>query len=478
MKKTFIWLSVIYCVSLIAILRANFDYIDDMGRVLTGSKGWSFYSRFVTDFLSTFIHADNYLSDISPLTQIMAALIMALAGAVSVEILADDDCSPFWGAVSMIPLALSPYFLQCFSYKYDSPYMAMSVLFSVAPVLVFIKHTKKYRFCVYTLSALAGTLLVCTTYQAASGIFPMLCIAYALKMWNEKVSISHIVKFVLCSVAGYLLALIVFRLFIVIPVDFYASTDLVSVSSFIPSIFKNLTTYFGVILADFRSLWLLVIAVICVLFIFANIIKTKRSRLAAIFLSLTCLLLMAIVSFGAYLALSKPLFDPRGMYGFGAFIAFLSVSVVCINKPYIKYSRYACAVLGWMFIVFAFTYGNALSQQKDYTEFRISQVVNSLNSLDVMDNGKTKTIEISGTEGYAPAVEHQPSQYRMLRDLVPVLFSEDRSWGYTMLLNNYGLSCLEQHPEKDLAEMDLPVLVDNQLHTIKGDDENILIILK
>lgn len=476
MKKPFIWLCAIYALSISAILRADFNYIDDMGRVLTGSKGWSFYSRFLTDFLSTFVHTDNYLADISPLPQLLAAVIMAAAGVIILHILADKDVSPFWGAVALIPLGLSPYFLQCFSYKYDAPYMALSVLASVFPPLFYGKEKKKAI--IYCLCAVASTIIVCTTYQAASGIFPMLCVAVALKMWNEKEKISDILIFAGLSALGYLIGLLIFRFFIVVPVDFYASTNIFSLKDMIPGILNNLGTYFTVIIKDFRKIWLILILLVCLLFIAANCFITKRSRLSAIFISMISIFLMAVFSFGAYIVLEKPLYDPRGMYGFGAFIALVAVPILnCKNKIVIHSSRVISFVLGWCLIVFAFNYGNALNEQGKYTNDRITQVVASLNALGVHSDSDI-VIEISGTEGYAPAIKNRPSDYRMLQDLVPIAFSEDRSWGYTLLLDHYGFTNFVQDPSLSLKSMDLPVLVDTQLYTIQGEDIYYLITLK
>lgn len=475
MKKPFIWLCGIYTLAISSILRANFNYIDDMGRTLTGSKGWSFYSRFLTEFLSNFVHADSYLADVSPLPQLLAAVIMACAGAVILYLLADEGFSPFWGAVAMIPLGLSPYFLQCFSYKYDAPYMALSVLASVLPPLVYTKSKKGYL--IYSLCATLSTIVVCTTYQAASGIFPMLCVAIAMKLWNNKETISNILIFAGLSVAGFLAGLLIFRLFIVVPVDFYASTDIFSIKEMVPGILGNIGTYFTVIIKDFRKIWLLLILIEVLLYITANCFMTKRSRLSAIFISMISVVLMAVLSFGAYIALSKPLFDPRGMYGFGAFIAFISVPVFCCKKKAVNYTKVVSLVLGWFFIVFAFNYGNALNEQGKYTHDRITQVVASLNTLDIMSDNSQKIIEISGTEGYAPSVENRPSNYRMLRNLVPIAFSEDRSWGYTLLIDHYGFTNLTQDASVSMKDMNLPVLVDTPLHTIQGEGSYILITL-
>ena len=472
-KKIIILLFALYALSISAILRANFNYIDDMGRAFSGYKGWSFYSRFTSDFLSRFIHCSDYLADISPLTQLLAALIMAVSGAIVIHILAPDG-SLFWSCTAMVPFALSPYFLQCFSYKYDSPYMALSVLFSVAPLLIYGKEKKKQL--AYFFSVLAGTLLVCTSYQAASGIFPMLCIALALKMWNENEELKKIAEFILISVAGYLFAMVIFRLFIVVPVDFYASTDIVSLNGIIPALWSNIKTYFTVIIKDFRKIWLILIAIIAVLFVAANAVVSKRGKLASALIALAALAAMAIISYGAYLVLAKPLFDPRGMYGFGVFISVISTAAVASENKIIKIGRIAAAALAWTFIVFSFEYGNALSYQKEYTEFRIDQVVSSINALEL--EGEEINVQLEGDTGLAPAIENIPADGRMLTNLIPIYFGEDESWGYAAFLQYRGLERFYHDSSVDLRELDLPLLADTELHTIRGDENNLLIILK
>lgn len=80
MKRPFFILCVIYVTAISAIIRADFDYYDDMNRIASGSSGWGF-SRHLSNLLSVFIHGDTYLTDISPLTQLLAAIMMAAASA-------------------------------------------------------------------------------------------------------------------------------------------------------------------------------------------------------------------------------------------------------------------------------------------------------------------------------------------------------------------------------------------------------------
>lgn len=79
LAKPFIILAFIYCLGIVSIIRANFNYIDDLGRVSDGYRGWMNWSRYISEGLSVLIHTDSRLMDISPLPQILACLILAFA---------------------------------------------------------------------------------------------------------------------------------------------------------------------------------------------------------------------------------------------------------------------------------------------------------------------------------------------------------------------------------------------------------------
>ena len=76
-KGQFTVLLTIYLVASWAIIRANFSYVDDIGRTYAGYHGWLDWSRWSTEALATLVHAGWHLTDISPLPQIMACVIMA-----------------------------------------------------------------------------------------------------------------------------------------------------------------------------------------------------------------------------------------------------------------------------------------------------------------------------------------------------------------------------------------------------------------
>lgn len=133
--KPVLEISIIYFIALLSLFRANFNYIDDLGRVAQGYRNWINWSRFISQELSVLINTQKILTDISPLTQLIAILIIALAGVIIIYTFTGKKTVQLSMIAAVVPLGLSPWFLECFSYKFDSPYMALSVLASVIPFI-------------------------------------------------------------------------------------------------------------------------------------------------------------------------------------------------------------------------------------------------------------------------------------------------------------------------------------------------------
>lgn len=472
LRKPFLILALIYGLGISAILRANINYVDDMGRVNLGYKGWENFGRYISGFLSNFIHADTYLTDVSPLPQLIAVLFLAVAGIIVLYVITGKKTFRMIELISVVPLGLSPYFLECLSYKYDSPYMALSILGAVFPLLFYNCGHK-----IYTVMSVVGSLIVCMTYQPATGIFPMLVVLMSLKAWNNKEDIREILKKVGTSIVGYCIGLIVFRVFIMNTVDSYVSTSTVGIREFIPKTIKNLLKYFSLVKSDFKIEWLILIALLCIAFIYVLTRDSKQEKRFVVPMNIFMLIVMALLSFGVYPVLADPLYDPRAMYGFGAFIAFVGILVANAKKVYL--AKFACVALSWAFFVFSFTYGNALYEQSKYTDFRISEAVDDLKELEAFNTDEVKTVQIKGSMGQALPIWHMPQDYQILNRLIPVTFENSSwSWAWYQFGNYYGLKNIAYDSSIDLRKYNLPVVEDTMYHTIRGNDKYILIELK
>lgn len=163
------------------------------------------------------------------------------------------------------------------------------------------------------------------------------------------------------------------------------------------------------------------------------------------------------------------------MYGVGAFITFITLFTINCDKVYI--SKFAILLLSWGFFAFAFTYGNALYVQKEYTNFRINAVINDLNTLEQFTSDEVKNVQISGSVGYSSVILHMPQDYQILNRLIPINFKEKWVWGRNSFCYYYGIKNMNCYPTIDLTEQDLPIIKETMYHTIKGNDTNILIEL-
>jgi hypothetical protein len=274
--------------------------------------------------------------------------------------------------------------------------------------------------------------------------------------------------------------MIIFILAIMVPSDNYAkyvSNSLPHINEFVPNFMRNLIKYYNLVFADFKLWWLFVVLLIIVGFICTVVWKSEQKKSLSLIISVTAVICMGLVCFGMYPALELPLFRARAMYGFCVFVTLLGVSVVKDSKKMVV--NIPVIILSWTYFVFAFTYGNALSIQKEYTEFRISQVIEDLNDLDILQNNKEVVVQIDGDIGSSPILEAMPQDYQMLNRLIPSMFNgSGEGYGSFQFFNYYDLKNVVKLNDLDLTTYNLPLIEDHMYHTFYGNDEYLLIELK
>ena len=470
--KAFCLLLLIYVLGASALLRANFYYQDDVSRAVYGYKLWDYFGRFLSTALATFLHAGDFLTDTAPLAQLVALGIMAFSGIILLSVLCDRTRFSLWEIIAVVPLALNPYFLECLSFRFDAVYMAVSVLGGIAPLL----YWKRGGLC-YLFAAMLGTLAICTSYQAATGIFPVLVILLAVQLWNQGGSFRDSARLCLRSAAGYGLGLVYFKLILMRPADAgYVSNAMPGLGQLVPNTLENLGSYYHYVLTDLKSWWLVLLLLIAVLFLAVLVHRSRQRKWLSAVVCALALAAMAMLCFGIYPALAAPLFAPRAMYGFGVLIAALSITV-CRGKRF-SLTKLPTLALTWAFFVFSLTYGNALSVQKNYTEFRTQLVIQNLSHLEILDTDETVTLVLSGSIGQAPALAEYPRDGRILDRLIPETFSGGDDLAQYQFFCYYGLPNVQRGTEEDWPEQELPLLLDTGYHTIYAEENLVLVELK
>lgn len=475
--KPMLYMFLIYLVGALSLILAGVHFADDVARTNYGYAGWNGFSRYATTILAHILHADEYLSNIAPLPQILALLILAVASVLLICVVAGKEVfqKPKWGwyLVAAAPLGLSPYMLECLAYQYDAPYMAISVLFAIVPVL--FRKSKKW---VYGLAILVSVLAICTTYQAAIGILPMVVLFVAMREWNEngKFGVKSGWKFVGFSAVVFVLSLVLFQKVLMKPRDAYVSNSLPEFSQLVPKFFEHLSQYFKLVFSDFKVWWLVLIGIICVGFVVMFVMRSKRKKCAALAVALAGGLAIVALAFVFYAVLDKPLYATRAMYPLGAAIAIFAIYVMN-GKGKMWVFKVPAVVISWCFVVFALTFGNALKEQDNYRNMVMDMVISDINELPVMQDGKAKYVQVSGNVGFAPVILHMPRDYMMLQRLLMPSYSEYVPWMAYKVVQGSGLPLV--YDENNMVmEVDLPVLKETVLYNIYGDEGHILVEFK
>ncbi len=469
-KVSFFSILSVNVVSFIAIIRANYYYTDDLGRTVYGYGMEGSFSRYVSDILSKVFHGNSWLADVSPLPQLIALAIISVSAILLLHILSEtlNKKTTKWSFLALIPVCLSPYFLNCLSYKYDAPYMALSVLVSILPLIFF-----KSNIVFYSVSVFVGILMMNLTYQVSSGIFPMLVMMMALMMWMQKTEYKKIFRFILSSALSYLSALIVFRLVIMasIPEGTYVDAG-ISISKLIP----NVDNYLSMLNTDFTTIWKILFLAIFVIFIAMVINITQQQKILSVLAAFFVGVCSFILSFGVYIVFSNPLTAPRAFYGVGVFVSILCCFIFLVSESVVTKLPVVC--LSWMVIVYCFVFGNALNIQKEYINFRTEQVINDFVDLDLLKADNTLKIRMIGSAGYHRAVKNMFTEYPLLKREIPVLLSNtDWHWGAYQLKEYYGLNM----ESVDIGKLQLNkdnLLKDTYYHSIYKVDDTIVIRLK
>ena len=224
--------------------------------------------------------------------------------------------------------------------------------------------------------------------------------------------------------------------------------------------------------APYMAFSVLAAAAFCV----RTVLDSQRRTLPAIAMTAVALILMGMMCFGLYPALASTVFAPRAMYGFGVLLTVFGMTAAEGKKRVPL--KIPAVVLSWVFFVFSFTYGNALSVQKDYTDFRTRLVISDLQEVEAFRSDAPVTVQLSGSIGKAPVLWNMPQNYQMLNRLIPDTFGGGDDLTQYGFYCYYDLQNVVWNPDVDLREMDLPVLEDNMYHTIRGEGSYVLVELK
>lgn len=459
-KKYLFILLGLYTFSFISLLRANFSatIIDDTGRQIEGVREFMGFYRYFAEIGSIFIHTSKRLMDIAPLTQFIGIFNLSLASFFVIKIFNKEKFSIFACLIS-ITLGICPYFLANFSFRYDCPYMTLSILASIIPFLYF--NDKK----TFTFTSIICLLIMCTTYQASSGIYIIMSILCVMYRWFlDKENFKEILKKTGICILCYGITLFSFYKIFSIP----SETEIyVDESIHLSSIIPNSINYVKTFISDFNKTPILIFAVLITILSAVLLIKNSKQKKILSFACVIILLILAIpLTFGSNIALGNIGFDPRRMYGIGILIALLSIILynqLSSNPKVIRIISYiflTCFI--YSNLVFSFAYGNAQAEQKNYINFRATLLLNDLANI-VEESDEPAQFVFKGDIGHAAIVQNMIKVYPVMGSMVDTGLKMDRY--STFVLESLNFFTLVSGSQEEFTE-DFPIVFENQYHRI------------
>lgn len=475
--KPFFILCVIYLIAYFAILRSNVYYLDDNGRIAEGYLDWDWaFSRHISNLVMSIANFGNEtMTDIAPIPQLLSIALLSITALCAIYILNDRKIT-LPALIASLPLGLSPWFMECISFRLDSLSMSISGLCMVIPFLWFKKRI-----------AFTGVTFVCVlvmlmTYQASSGIFFCMGIMTVFVLWQRReTTVKSIFVNIGLALVGYIVALIVFRLFFYTELLTYATTTVFAPQDMLTGVVHNLKQYLKTVFDDMTFLWKVFVALIAVACAINCLRTTKRNRIATLIVGVVLAPVLLVAVFGQYLLLTIPLFSPRAIYSLGALIAFISI-FACYNisqKIVLNSLFIPGLLLSLNLIVFSNVYGNALAEQFRYNNLIDAGLAADINRTYPELNAQPVPLKygVQGTAGKSPLVVNAIQPYPVIARLVPSERGSGWVWYWYSFTAHNDLNLIYDYAIRE-EDLELSMDLDTARYTILSGDGVIFVRFK
>lgn len=471
-KACFIILS-IYLVVNINIGLAEFPYIDDIGRQLEGYSGFSeHYSRYLSEISARLIQGGSHLTDPGLSTNIISAFILTFASVTLLFVLFPSKKINLGLILSSTVIGINPWFLEALSFRFDNPFMSLSILVSL---LSFIFWESKKLFNLFSIICI---YLMCNSYQASSGIYILmvLTLAFLELIYGKKLNIKGLLN----SAVSYIVGMVLYKVQITIKPPIFAEQGKTPGLFQLPNvILGNAKGYLKNIYLQSYKTWIYLVIVLLFLLIVNILISGKQKKIFSLFYTFIWLSVGSVISYGAYLALPMQfyLMRPRYEYGLGAFISIILVVIVGISSKNGILSLIKSLVSGlfvFYMLTFSFVYVSTLKQQNTIFESQSSILGNTLNKYVTKKN---RVVNLNKFLPNSPIYENTSSVYPLIGSLV--MPNTNISWDMTKRFNSLTKLDVEFKPF-DTTNLDssYELLETTKLYDLYSKDDQLYLFMK
>ncbi|HEM2808815.1 TPA: glucosyltransferase domain-containing protein [Streptococcus suis] len=396
----------------------NYYYIDDIARRANGSTGFAeHYARYLSEYAAHLVQGDTHLTDLGLTTFILSAVFLGIISSLIVYFISENPKMTWGAACASLFIGLNPFSLELLSFRFDTPYMMLSILVSILP---FLWKEKKI---LYGLSSILGIFLMYNSYQASSGIYIIFVLFLGLLSFLNTLDIKEHIMFVGSSAVYYLIATGVYYIEMMFNPQLKERGDNVSVANLseLPSaVIDNIKAYFEVYSDELPALWKFWIFIIFIIFLIQMVVRYKKSRVVTFLLTLPYVFITAMLSLGVYIASATELATvrPRYAYSLAILLGMIMVYVASNSKKNIQniIGKIAVVIVTYYTFTFSMAYVAALDNQKTDFELQAGELASHLN---VYIRDSNNTVYINRLFEDSPAYSNSSLNYPILDNLVP-----------------------------------------------------------
>lgn len=444
--KFLIYSTLLVFIYFLPLLSNNVFYIDDIGRVIRGHYGWAGNGRPFSEYIFRFLTGD-YAVDIHPLPFILGTGAIFYAGWRIFKTFFSENY--LMGIAGLMAIIINPFFLENFSYRFESMMMGFSASLAILSALILVK-VSLLRI------ALASAMLfsMMCFYQASLGLFLIFSIALQYRLIIEKKHSDNLVhKFIplLASLATVIISYIFYKIIYgdLVTANEYdrIHSQILSFSSDGAKIFvSNAERFFDLLLLPIKGhngyfyILLIGLGVISSLISTARLLLLKKpiDALFIIFSPLLVILSSAIT----LCILAEPVFAPRVLIGVSGIIFFNIYIIYVALKTHIAI---AISVLVFIAsIAINYSYVNALQSQQEQERLIISQIADDLKA----EPNVFEDIMIIGIEPFSDKGRIASNTFPVIQKLVPRVINNHWVWGYTLLRHHPETKHLRQFNDR------------------------------
>lgn len=487
-RNLFFALTVIYGVYVLPIILANRFYQDDLSRSLYGVTGWNNDARPLTERLMIWLCGGFPIGDVFPLTLILAVLLLAYTVTMYAKRYLPSEGFPIPALIAGFLVIANPFFLSGLSYRFDSVTMVLALC---ATILPYVTPERKALWKIFVFSFLM-CMVAFTTYQPAAGVYVGLWfIELFFMLFAARIDVPRL--FVRAAACGF--SVIVYKYVIlnryIRPADGGWQSDAYrfawkSEGGLLSGISQNLQSllhYISLVLQGVPTLLLLLLAALLAAGMVCAGLSLFRRKLPLhrrIF-SLVYLLLLPVLttlgSIGPLLVLTPSTFSISVhsllcLCGVGLWAGVMLSFLPQAHRRLWLLLFLPCLLFG---LTFAYTYGNAMTSQKQYEEYLTYSIAHDVETLNAENTYETLTV--SGRAPRSPETARLCEKYPVLTDLVPTYLTNSSYLGGVQLLHytqeKFTFEGLSEEDE-NLIENTTPALA-NSVYSCYETEKKIII---